>query len=364
MNDLKTSLYSQHIKLEAKMASFAGYVMPINYKNGLKFEYKSIRENVGMFDVSHMGQIFIKGPDSIDFLQYLTTNNINNLNNNCAQYSTICNHDGGIIDDIIVYKFNDVFFLVIINASNIDVKFDWFSKNSKNFNLELYNNSKEYSMIALQGPNSRKVLSKIIDRKILLDFYTFCKIKYNKSDLIISRTGYTGELGFEIIGNHDLINEIWEKLLNHEVAPCGLGVRDILRMEMKYCLYGNDISEDTNPIEAGLKWIVDLSGTDFIGKSAIDFIFKNGVTKNLICFIMEDRAIPRKGYNIKLENEVVGITTSGIFSPGLNAGIGLSYIKSDLNINEKNKLFIEIRNKMFKIKIIKPPFIKNTSLHK
>ena len=349
MIDLKTSLYSQHINLEAKMASFAGYIMPINYKNGLKFEYKSVRENVGIFDVSHMGQIFIKGPDSIDFLQYLTTNNINNINNNCAQYSTICNHDGGIIDDIIVYKFNDELFLVIVNASDINIKFDWFSQNSKNFNLELHNNSKEYSMIALQGPNSREVLSRILDRKILLDFYTFCNTEYNNSDLIISRTGYTGELGFELIGNHDSINKIWKELLNHEVEPCGLGVRDILRMEMKYCLYGNDISQNTNPIEAGLKWIVDLSTKDFIGKAAINLIVENGATKNLICFMMEDRAIPRKGYNIKLENEDIGITTSGIFSPGLNAGIGLSYIKSALSANEKNKLFIEIRNKLFKI---------------
>ena len=364
---IKTTLYDEHIKYGGKMIPFAGYYMPANYSKGIISEYKNIRENVGIFDVSHMGQIEISGQNAVNYLQYLTTNNINKMKDGSAQYNLICNHNGGIIDDVIIYRLNSEKFMVIVNASNIDKDYKWLIKENK-FNVVINNFSDQFSLIAIQGPNSRKVMKDIFDLKLENKFYTFINRKIYKNDVLISRTGYTGELGFEILANHNTILKIWKKLISSNVRPCGLAVRDTLRIEMKYCLYGNDINEDINPVEAGLSWVVDFSKKDFIGKEKILHKFKNKPNKKLICFKMLEKSIPRKDYKIYFKNESIGIVTSGTFSTTLKVGIGIGYIDSHYFYNSKTnkkskQCFIEIRGKMFKAEIINPPFINNFSLH-
>ena len=357
-NTMKTSLFDSHKSLNAKLLPFADYLMPISYPKGLQHEYDAVRNKVGMFDVSHMGQIYVEGLDAAKFLQFATVNNIEKMNIGSAQYNLICNEDGCIIDDVIIYMITKQKFLLVVNASNILKNYEWLKNKLENFKVNIENHSNQYSLIAVQGPKSRENIAAILNYEINLDFYTF---KINKSDILISRTGYTGELGYEIIANHETIVKVWKLLLKNNVVPCGLAVRDILRMEMKYCLYGNDISINNNPIEAGLDWVIDFSKDSYIGKSKIDEIKKNGPNKRLVCFIIKDKAIPRAGYKIISDKTVVGKVTSGTFSLGLKKGIGLAYIDSKYLKNYT--VFIDIRNKLYEINIIKPPFIKNTSLH-
>jgi len=352
---MKTILYNEHIKLGAKLVDFAGFSMPVNYVDGIKNEYSAVRDNVGIFDVSHMGQIRISGKDAKSFLDYITTNDVSKLNSGDAQYNLICNLDGGIKDDIILYMLNNLEFLLIVNASNCKKIYNWILE----FNdrqLQILNETSDYSLIAVQGPNSRDALSKIFSQDINLEFY---KHKVFSNDILVSRTGYTGELGFEILGDHKQILDIWNKLIQIGAVPCGLAVRDILRIEMKYCLYGNDISEDANPFEAGLKWVVNMGKEDFIGKSALEKI--NIINNKLVCFKMIEKCIPRKDYVIyNIKNHKIGVVTSGTFSIGLNYGIGIGYINNDFNENE---IYLDLRGKKFRGLIIKPPFIDNYSLH-
>ncbi len=356
----KTSLYEEHVKLEAKVVPFAGYLMPINYKKGISSEYHSVRNDVGMFDVSHMGQILVEGEKSEDFLNYITVNNIKSIKDGFAQYNVFCNYEGGVIDDVIIYKNNQSSFFIIANASNINEDYDWLVQNN-NFEVKIKNYSEKKSILAFQGPNSRYALLKILNIDIKnLKFYTFSNYRIFNEDVVISRTGYTGELGYEIIAPHESIKKIWSIFINNDVAPCGLGVRDILRIEMKYCLYGNDLLNTVNPIQSGLRWVVDLSKENFIGKNAIESEISKP-KKRLICFRMVDRAIPRSKYRIYVDNQIAGYVSSGAFSIGLNKGIGLAFLDY-LYIKEKF-IFIEIRNKFYKAEIIKPPFIDNFSLH-
>tara|TARA_B100000029_G_scaffold485974_1_gene539875 strand:+ start:206 stop:1300 length:1095 start_codon:yes stop_codon:yes gene_type:complete len=358
--NIKTALYEEHVKLDGKMIPFAGYIMPVNYTHGIKNEYKSIRNDIGVFDVSHMGYIKISGQESEHLLNFITTNNVSKISDYSAQYNTICKSDGGTIDDIIVYRVNKESYFIIVNASNINKDYNWIIDNN-NFNCKVENLSKFKSLIAIQGPNSRKKIFEIFNLDLKgLEFYKFIESNLFNEKLIISRTGYTGELGFELIANHDVIVKIWKILIKNNIQPCGLGVRDILRMEMKYCLYGNDLLENINPIQANLKWIVDFGKENFIGKKKLLEEFDNP-TKRLLCFRMIDRAIPRKGYNVFFENKNIGVVSSGSFSLGLSKGIGLAFIKAEY-IKNKN-IFIEIRKELFKAEIIKPPFIDKFSLH-
>ena len=355
----KTSLYNQHIKLNAKMLPYAGYQMPINYSSGIKKEYDFVRSDIGMFDVSHMGQIKISGNSSKKLIKKITINNVDNLKAGDAQYSAICNHRGGIIDDIIVYKLSESDFLFVVNGANRIKVYNWIIKHDI-YDCSILDRTLESSLIALQGPNSRKYLEKIFNDKINLKFYTHKDYFVNSSKIMISRTGYTGELGFELLGDSKIINHIWDELINLKVNPCGLAVRDILRMEMKYCLYGNDINEDLNPVEAGLSWIIK-NDYDFIGKNVIELSKKNGVSQKLVCIKMIDKCIPRTGYSVTSGNSIIGKVTSGTFSNNLNSGIALAYIST--SFNSSDFLNIEVRGKNYKGKIINPPFIKNTSLH-
>ena len=356
----KTALYNSHIDLQAKMVPFAGYEMPVTYQK-ISNEYESVRNNCGVFDVSHMGQICISGDDSISLIQKLTVNDVTDLNDNEAQYTAMCNNDGNIIDDLIVYKLNNKNLLLVVNASNTQNILDWMKSHQDNYDLNISLQNNADSLIAVQGPNSRQILNEILNINLDIKFYHLMQTQLYNDNVIISRTGYTGELGYEIMANHDTIRKLWNLLIQKNVMPCGLAVRDVLRMEMKYCLYGIDISLNTNPIEAGLSWIVKFK-KDFIGK---DILLKYKSSKNqkrLIGFRMLDKAIPRKGYSVLFDNKSIGIVTSGTHSPNLSKGIGLAYIDNQYN-KIGNMINIEIRNRLMKAEIVKTPFVQNTSIH-
>ena len=356
----KTSLYNKHIKQNAKMVSFAGYDMPISYGK-IGNEYNAVRHNCGIFDVSHMGQIQIQGNDAESFLQYLTINNVEKISDYEAQYSAMCNEEGNLIDDLIIFKFSTKNYIIIVNASNKIKVIDWMHLYLNNYLVTLNDLNTTHSLIALQGPNSRTILNSISDTVVDAPFYHIQKLKLLNHNIILSRTGYTGELGYEILGLHDAINELWDYFLDHNVQPTGLAVRDVLRMEMKYCLYGNDIGPNINPINAGLSWITDLNKDNFLGKVSLLEIKNKGAQKKLIGFKMLDKAIPRQGYDIYIDNNFVGEVTSGTHSPTLSYGIGLGYIQSTYNkIGQKIK--IKIREKLIDAEIVKTPFLNNTSL--
>ncbi len=357
---MKTSLYDKHVKLGAKMVPFAGYDMPVNYAEGIQQEYAAVRKTAGVFDVSHMGEFFVSGGNALAFLQNLTLNDVSKLSVGDAQYTAMCLPDGGIVDDMLIYRRpND--FMAVVNAANIKKDFDWI-KDHLMKDVILTDESLQYSLIALQGPVSRKVLEDIFNFKIELGFYTFKEITFQDQTMLLSRTGYTGELGFEIYCDHESAQTIWDRILDSgKVKPAGLAARDILRMEMKYCLYGNDISAKTNPVEAGLSWITALDKGDFIGRETILKVKENKPERRLITFKLNERGIPRQGYEIQINGENVGVVTSGTQSPGLQCGIGLGYVRSGQH-QSGTAIDIIIRNKPVSAIIVKPPFIKQTSL--
>jgi len=361
-----TSLYDSHVELNAKIVPFAGYQMPVTYKK-ITEEYKAVRENCGMFDVSHMGQILIDGEDSFNFIQFMTINDVSKINNFEAQYSAMCNLDAGIIDDLIVFKFSNSKFIIIVNASNTDTILEWLETYKNNFKVNINFMNKSHSLIALQGPKSRDILNSISKNSVNISFYNFIETQLLDNSVIISRTGYTGELGFEISAEHKTIQKLWKYFIDIGVSPCGLAVRDILRMEMKYCLYGNDISTSTNPLEAGLSWIVNFDKGDFIGKDQLLKFKQNKNKRRLIGFEMNEKAIPRKNYNVYINDNIqyikVGQVTSGTHSPTLSKGIGLAYVDFPYQ-KIGSTIYIEIRKNFLSAKIVKTPFIKNTSLHK
>ena len=368
---LKTSLYSKHIQLNAKMVNFAGFNMPISYPSGINLECDFVRKNVGLFDVSHMGQILIRGKSSLKFIEYLTSNNVSKLVDNQCQYSLLCNEKGGIVDDLILYRMNQDKFMLVVNASNIDKNYKWIVNKQKEFcskfehySIDVQNLSSDVSLIAVQGPKSRTILTNFDDFKDSvndLDFYHFKDISDNQELRILSRTGYTGELGYEIYGSHNYIKNIWSQLVEKlSVPPIGLAARDILRLEMCYRLYGNDMNEKISPYECGLGWVVkDLTSNNFIGSDAI-INMKNSLKQKLVCLEMKDKCIPRKGYRIISNNDDVGFISSGAFSPNLKKGIAMAFV--DYSRVDKNNLYVKIRDRMFLATIVKPPFLKDTSL--
>ena len=360
-NLVKTALYNEHRELGAKILPFAGYKMPISYSNGIKAEHYAVRNSSGIFDVSHMGQFFVSGKESLSFLQKMTINDVSKLQVGDAQYSAMCYEDGGIVDDLIVYRKPDGFFLVV-NASNIDKDYKWLSEHKPD-SVSLFNHSSKYSLIALQGPKSREILSKFTNSNINIKFYSYLDMKVCNKPVMLSRTGYTGELGYELYLSNDSAVEIWKAFMQAGAVPCGLAARDILRMEMKYCLYGNDIDKNTSPIEAGLSWITSLTKNDFIGKDILKFQKENkSQNRLLIPFVMNERGVPRKGYRITHDNQDIGYVTSGTQSISLGKGIGLGYV--DINHTKiGNSINIIIRNKKVSAKIVDSPFVKGTSLH-
>ena len=357
----KTPLYDSHLKLGGKMVPFAGYEMPVQYAGlGIMEEHKAVRERVGLFDVSHMGEFKISGSGSLEYLQKMTLNDVSKLEVNQAQYSGICYEDGGMVDDLLVYKFEDHYMLVV-NASNIEKDFDWFESHKPD-NVELVNESDGTALLALQGKKSADVLSKLTSTVLEdIKYYCFETGKVSGKEATLSRTGYTGELGFELYLKSEDAPEVWHDLMSagaeFDIKPAGLGARDTLRLEMCYALYGNDIDQTTNPIEAGLGWITKLNKGDFIGSTLIRQIKKNGPSKRLVAFEMERKAIPRHDYEISVDDEVIGRVTSGTFSPTLHKGIGLGYVTAE-NHKPETEIKIDIRGRKESAKIVKPPFYK------
>jgi aminomethyltransferase len=362
MQEKNTPLFDRHIELGGNMVSFGGYLLPTHY-SGINLEHLGVRSKAGLFDVSHMGEFIISGSDAESFLQKVTVNDVASLSVGQAQYSAMCYANGGMIDDILVYKKKNEFMLVV-NAANNEKDLDWLNSHAKG-DIRIENMSDNIGLVAIQGPRSRNILQTLTDSNLTnIQFYHFVEGRLNGKKAIISRTGYTGELGFEIYANSDDIGKIWDAIMkagqDKGLEPAGLGCRDTLRMEMKLALYGNDIDDTTNPIEAGLGWITRLGKTDFMGKKAI-LEAKANVTRRLVCLEMTERAIPRQGYTILMNDESVGIITSGTMSPSLETGIGIGYVNKPFD-KSGTELLVDIRGRMKSAVVVKPPFYKNGSL--
>ena len=361
----KTTLYNHHIEKDAKIVSFAGFAMPIQY-SGIIDEHNTVRNSVGIFDLSHMGEFEISGKGAEVFLQKMTINDVANLEIGQAQYTAMCTNEGGIIDDCVLYR-NEVFYLIVVNASNIEKDFLWLNKHLEE-NVSLIDASDDTTLIAVQGPESKELLKKVLDDGSVIDslkFYHQGTITFNGKQVLCSRTGYTGELGYEIYWKGEGASNLWDALLvagkEFDAKPIGLGARDTLRLEMKYCLYGNDIDESTNPIEAGLSRITKLDKGSFVGRKALDKVKENGVSRRLVAFKMSEKGIPRKDYIVFSNNIKIGIVTSGTLSPSLKSGIGMAYVNIPF-VKVGTEMQIEIRGKLLQAKIIKPPFWMKGSL--
>lgn len=355
----KTALYDIHEKLGAKIVEFAGYYMPIQYK-GITEEHVRVRTTVGLFDVSHMGEFEFIGPRASDFIQYMTTNDVTALNIYQAQYSALCYNDGGIVDDLIIYRFPERF-IMVVNAANIEKDFAWLQSHLFE-GVILKNRSDENSLLAVQGRKAEATLQKLTAIDLSqLKYYWFTEGALAAAPVMIARTGYTGEDGFEIMLSPDHSSQVWQTIMEagkeFNIEPIGLGARDTLRMEVKYCLYGNDIDRTTNPIEAGLGWITRSEKGAFIGREAIQKVKESGLQRKLIGFEFEGKAIPRHGYKIFLGDKEIGVVTSGMFSPVLQKPIGLGYVKIDYS-SIGSEFNIDIRGRLFKARVVKTPFYK------
>jgi aminomethyltransferase len=361
--EIKNTPFTQkHIAFGAKMVEFAGYNMPISY-TGINDEHHAVRNNAGVFDVSHMGEFIIKGPKALDLIQRVTTNDASVLTAGKAQYSSLTNETGGIVDDLIVYciEENKVYMLVV-NASNIEKDWNWISKFNTN-NAELHNISAKTCLLAIQGPNASKILQPLTEMDILnLKYYTFVKGKFAGVDnVLVSATGYTGAGGVEIYFEDDkeAASKIWDAIFAagtpQGLKPIGLGARDTLRLEMGYCLYGNDIDDTTSPLEAGLGWITKFN-KDFTAKTILEDQKKQGLKRKLVGFEMIDKGIPRAHYEIKdFSGMVIGSVTSGTQSPTLGKAIGLGYVSTVFS-NIDTKIFIKVRDKLLQARVVKLPF--------
>ncbi|MCC6866450.1 MAG: glycine cleavage system aminomethyltransferase GcvT [Ignavibacteria bacterium] len=358
----KTAFYDLHKSYNAKIVDFAGFEMPVQY-DGIISEHMAVRNSVGVFDVSHMGEFFVNGKDALAFLQKCTTNDVSKLSTGKIQYSAMCYEDGGVVDDLLVYCFGDQYMLVV-NASNIEKDFNWLSSNKTGFDAELVNRSDDFSLLAVQGKNSLPALQKLTDTDLSsLKYYTFAEGKIAGVDAVISRTGYTGEaMGFELYISSDITTseKVWKEIFKageeFNIKPIGLGARDTLRLEAGYCLYGNDIDKSTNTIEAGLGWITKPKKGEFNGKSKVEAELANGSKRKLIGFIVAGRLPARQGYEIYCNNKKIGAVTSGSMSPCLNKNIGLGYVESAFAIPGTN-IKIKIRSDFADAEIVKTPFI-------
>ena len=358
----QTFLHDNHVKLGAKMVDFAGWHMPVQYTSIIE-EHKTVRESVGLFDVSHMGEVIYKGKDAEKFLNKMVPQNIDKLTDGKAVYCQLPNKQGGLIDDLIIYRLEENKYLIVHNASRIDEDVNWMSLNVGDLDVEIINESHNYSMIAVQGPKACEFIEGL-GVKELPKFFSIAKGNLFGIDLWISRTGYTGEDGVELIIKNKYVCEVWDRLLeagksvSYDVKPIGLGARDTLRLEAALHLYGNDLDETTTPIEAGLSWSVPKDKTEhYNGKEVIEEQINNGVQKKLVALKMIDRGIPRHGYEVYYNNEKIGSVTSGGISPTRGDNIALAYIKNLDNLAVGSTIQVSIRDKLLNAEIIKKPFV-------
>jgi aminomethyltransferase len=357
----KTPLYETHVSLGAKMVPFAGYLMPVSY-SGLNDEHQAVRNSVGVFDVSHMGEFIIRGKGATELIQWVTSNDVSTLVPGKAQYSCLPNDKGGIVDDLIVYCLGTEEFLLVVNASNIEKDFNWISSQNK-WGAEMIDISEKTALLAVQGPNAGKVLASLTETDLnAIPYYHFSRGNFaGVENVIISNTGYTGAGGFELYFSAEHAPQIWKKIFDagaaYGIKPAGLGARDTLRLEMGFCLYGNEIDDTTSPLEAGLGWITKLK-TGFLGSDLLLKQKEAGLKNNLVGFEMIERAIPRTGYEVKDgTGMVIGLVTSGTQSPSLQKGIGLAYVSPEF-ASPGSEIFVVIREKPVAAKVCYLPFIK------
>lgn len=360
----KTAFNHFHRQMGARMLEFAGFEMPIEY-TGINDEHLTVRNTVGVFDVSHMGEIWVKGPGALDFLQYVTTNDVSRLIPGKAQYTCFPNGRGGIVDDLIIYHFEPEKYMLVVNASNTEKDFNWMKHHQKP-GAEIENASDRMSQLAIQGPNAEKVLQKLtpVDLSTIDSFYFVTDSVAGAAEVIISRTGYTGSKGFEIYFYNEDAEKIWKAIFDagreYGIKPIGLAARDTLRLEAGLCLYGNEIDDTTSPIEAGLGWITKfVDNKDFIDREFLQNQKQQGVTRKLIGFEMIDRGIPRQHYEIVDQGgQVIGEVTSGTMSPLSRKGIGMGYVQAAYS-GAGQEIFVTVRNKSLKAMVVKLPFYKD-----
>lgn len=356
MEDKKTCLWERHNALGAKMVSFGGFNMPIQYTD-IVDEHIAVRTACGVFDVSHMGEVLVTGPQAEDFVQYIFTNDISDAPIGKIYYGMMLHPTGGTIDDLLVYKEGDERFFLVINAANIDKDYAWISEQAKTFNVIAENKSNYYGQLAIQGPKSEEVVENIlgIECKELV-FYTFKEMKIDGETIIISRTGYTGEDGFEIYGSHTFIQKNWDKLIESgAVKPCGLGCRDTLRFEVGLPLYGDELTDDLTPIEAGLGMFVKVEKPDFIGKEVVARQKAEGVTRKIVGIELEDKAIPRHGYKVVVDDKEIGEVTTGYNSISTGKSVCMALVDIDY-AKLGTHVGIQIRKKVFNGTVIKKRF--------
>lgn len=354
-----TALTQKHIDLGAKMVPFAGYNMPVQYE-GVNAEHETVRNGVGVFDVSHMGEFLLKGEKALDLIQKVTSNDASKLFDGRAQYSCLPNNDGGIVDDLLVYRIAEEEYLLVVNASNIEKDWNWIASHNS-YGVEMENISDSMSLLAVQGPKATETLQKLTDVNLSeVKYYHFTKGEFAGVDnVILSATGYTGSGGFELYIPNDVAEEVWDAVFEageeFGIKPIGLAARDTLRLEMGFCLYGNDIDDTTSPLEAGLGWITKFT-KDFVNSEALKAQKEAGITKKLIGFELLERGIPRHDYAIvDADGNNIGRVTSGTMAPSLKKAIGMGYVNKEFS-TEDSTIYIQIRNKQIPAKVVKFPF--------
>ncbi|AEH51924.1 glycine cleavage system aminomethyltransferase GcvT [Pseudothermotoga thermarum] len=356
----KTPLYESHLSLGAKMVDFAGWLMPLQYE-GITAEVMAVRRNVAVFDVSHMGEIIVEGEDTAKFLDHILTNNFSTLKVGQVVYSVMCNQNGGIIDDLLAYRLGENKAMLVVNAANTKKDYEWIVQNAKNFKVTVKDESFSFGLIAVQGPTSESFLSKYLPDLSTLGYYSFASYVLFGKNCLVSRTGYTGEDGFEIYCKWEETPFIWEQLLDRGkefgIKPAGLGARDVCRLEASYMLYGNDIDETVTPLEAGLGWTVKFE-KDFIGKESLLKQKENGVKRRIRGLKLDGRRIARHGMKVYKDGVEIGYITSGTFSPTLEESIAFGMLYGDLKVGDEVQ--VDVRGSMVLAKIVKLPFYRGT----
>ena len=358
----KTPLNAAHRALGGKMVDFGGWDMPVQYPAGVIEEHIATRTRAGLFDVSHMGEIWVEGPDAIPFVNRITTNDVTKLVDGQAHYSALPNEDGGVVDDLLVYRFADDRLLLVVNAGTTDKDWEWINKNKGNENISLRNASSDYCQIAIQGPKAVEILQELTETDLApIGYYHFTEGKVDGVDAIISRTGYTGEDGFEVYAAADRAEQLWNKLLEtgkeHGILPCGLAARNTLRLESAMSLYGHELSDEISTLEANLGWITKLQKGDFIGRDQIAALKESGLTRKLIGFEMKEPGIARDGFDIYVGDEKVGVVTSGSPAPFLKKNIGLAFLPPEF-ANVGQEIRIDVRGKRLAAEVVPTPFYK------
>jgi aminomethyltransferase len=357
----RTPLYESHVRLGARMVDFVGWEMPVQYTGPIP-EHMAVREAAGLFDVSHMGEIEVRGSGAFNLVQHVTTNDVSKLADNQVQYSVLANEGGGVIDDLLVYRINPDYYLLVVNASNTERDFDWIKSHADLSTLELHNTSDAFALMALQGPRSERILQNLTDHMLdRIPYYWSQHVEVDGVACRVSRTGYTGEDGFEILCAHDSALHLWNRLLvtGHDqgLMPCGLAARNTLRLEAAYRLCGNDMDETTTPLEAGLGWVTKLAKGDFFGRDALTRQKAEGLRRKLVGFEVLDRAPAREGYPIVIDGNQVGTVTSGSPAPFLKKNIGLAYLPTE-HTAVGTEISVVVRGRAVPARVVETPFYK------